>query len=274
MPSLIAPVQLSHNLFVVYSEFPHIHSGNVYLITGAHPTLIDCGSRRAVPQIVDNLSQLGLKVSDLHQVIATHGDYDHVQGFHALRPMHPSLTMHIHRSDLAVVQGVDAYQTASYVYDRPFEQFEKVHCTPLDDGEILPAGDTSLVVHHTPGHTDGSVCLLGTIDGASILFAGDTIGGAMRSIDGADMAVWAHAALTWRQSLRRLSELPFEWVLNGHEPAASLPLGRAHVDRMMGSFGLMLNPWFSRGIETVPNDQPSPGDGDELPMPKGELEPA
>ncbi len=117
-------------------------------------------------------------------------------------------------------------------------------CLPLDDGNVLPAGNTSLVVHHTPGHTEGSVCLLGEIDGISVLFAGDAIGGSMKSLAGANLHIWANAAVTWAESLRRLEALPFDWVLNGHEPAATLPLTRSHVDRLFGSFGMMLNPWF------------------------------
>lgn len=249
MSQLTAPVQLSRHVYIIYSEFPHSDSGNVYLITGSHPTLIDCGSRRAAPQLIDNLAQVGLRASDLKQAIATHGDYDHVQGFHDLRPLNPSLQMRLHRSDWPIVQGSDPYRNASYLYDRPFEQFEKEHCLPLDDGDIIAAGDTSLTVHHTPGHTEGSVCLLGTIDDTAILFAGDAIGGAMRSLKGAALEIWVQAAVTWQQSLHKLSALEFEWVLNGHEPAATLPMSRAQIDRMVMSFGMMMNPWFSRESE-------------------------
>jgi glyoxylase-like metal-dependent hydrolase (beta-lactamase superfamily II) len=41
----------------------------------------------------------------------------------------------------------------------------------LKDGEILTAGDLSIKVIHTPGHTPGSVCFL--LDGN--LFTGDTL---------------------------------------------------------------------------------------------------
>jgi len=244
MPALTEPLQLSANLYVVYSEYPHVDSGNVYLITGEYPTLIDCGSQRAVPRILRNLAQIGLRVNDVHQVIATHGDYDHTQGFHELRKLQPGLPLLINRHDWPTMLEGDTYRNSSYLYGRPFVPFAADQCLPLDEGDVLPVGNTTLTVYHSPGHTEGSVCLLGDIDGHGVLFAGDAIGGSMKSLAGADLQLWAKAMVTWAESLQRLGALSFDWVLNGHEPAGTLPLRRSHVDRLLESFGKMMNPWF------------------------------
>lgn len=245
MARLTAPVQLSPNLFIVFSEFPHIDSGNVYLITGQHPTLIDCGSQRAVAVILDNLKQLGLDIRDIEKIVATHGDYDHIQGYHHLKRLHPSLLLYIHRADWPSVQGNDSYRNASYLYPGSFVPILPEHCLALDDGDAIESGDTTLNVIHTPGHTEGSVTLGGEIDGHRVLFAGDAIGGAMRGLEGAAVPIWLQAIVTWRFSLQTLAALDFEWVLTGHEPADSLPITRNHFDRMVASFGKMMNPWFS-----------------------------
>ncbi|MEJ7900999.1 MAG: MBL fold metallo-hydrolase [Thermomicrobiales bacterium] len=248
MPAISSPLRLSANLYVAYSEFPHVDSGNVYLILGKYPTLIDCGSQRAVPQLVRNLAKIGIEVGDLHQVIATHGDCDHTQGFHELRKLAPDLPLLINWNDwpTMLIAG-DTYRNSSYLYRRPLVPFVAEQILPLNDGDVLAAGDTTLTVHHTPGHTEGSVCLLGEIDGHGVLFAGDAIGGSMKSLAGADLRLWADAVVTWAASIQRLKALSFDWVLNGHEPAESLPLTRTHVDRLFGSFGMMLNPWFLLG---------------------------
>ncbi len=251
MPVLSAPLRLSDNLYLAYSEYPHVDSGNVYLLTGTHPTLIDCGSQRAGPQLVRNLAQAGLGPGDIHQVIATHGDCDHTQGYHDLRLLQPDLRLSMHPQDWPLVIEGDPYRNSNYVYRRPFMPFAADHCLPLDDGDAVPAGDTVLTVHHTPGHTDGSICLLGEIDGRRVLFAGDTIGGSMKSLTGADLRVWAEAAAAWTLSLDYLRTLSFDWVLNGHEPAEGLPLSRAYVDRLLASFGMMMNPWFLLGEDDV-----------------------
>jgi glyoxylase-like metal-dependent hydrolase (beta-lactamase superfamily II) len=244
MPSIQSPVELSPHLYIVYSEFPHRDSSNIYLITGAYPTLIDCGSHRAIPRLISNLAQLGIAPRDIVHIIATHGDYDHIQGFHDLRVDHPDLRLHVHPLDWPSVQGSDPYRTCSYVYHQPFVPIVADQCLALEDGERISTGDTELTVHHTPGHTEGSVSLLGEIDGHKVLFAGDAIGGAMRSLDGADLESWAQAMVTWKRSLTHLETLEFEWILNGHEPARSLPISRSFFNRSVTSFGTMLNPWF------------------------------
>ena len=244
MTRLAAPRQLSPHLFIVYAEFPHRDSGNVYLITGRSPTLIDCGSRRGAGSLLRNLAQLGVAVTDLTQVIATHGDCDHLQGYHELRRLNADLRIRIHSRDMDLVQLNVPYRNASYLYGNSFEPFLPEYCLPVADGDRIPAGDGELTVIHTPGHTEGSVCLLGEIDGRRVLFAGDTVGGSMRGLAGADVTIWVEGARTWERSLQRLAGLDFDWVLNGHEPEATLPIGRARFDRAICSFGQMLNPWF------------------------------
>jgi glyoxylase-like metal-dependent hydrolase (beta-lactamase superfamily II) len=245
MKVLAAPIHLSRSVHIVYSEFPHSHSGNVYLLTGEHPTLIDCGGPRAVPRLLANLEHMGLAVTDLEQVIATHGDFDHIQGFHELHRMHPGLRIRVHQEDWSAIQAMDAYRTCGYLYGQPLLPFAANLCLSLEDGEVVEAGDARLTVWHAPGHTEGSVCLLGDVDGVDVLFAGDVVGGYMKSLQGAEPLLWVQAMETWEASLRRLSGLHFDWVLNGHEPAATLPLTRAQFDRLVKRFGQMLNPWFS-----------------------------
>ena len=247
MPAISTPSRISEHIYVVYSEFPHVDSGNVFLITGAHPTLIDCGSPRTVPHLVQNIRQLGLDITDIEKVIATHGDYDHVQGFHGLRKLNPDLRLNIHRADLPTIQGENSYSSASYLYGQPYVRLDPEHCGILDDGDTVPADDTTFTVVHTPGHTEGSISLVGEIDGMNVLFAGDTVGGSMKSLEGADIDVWTDAVKAWRQSLRRLSTFAFDIVLNGHEPADTLPITRARFDHLVKHFGKMLNPWFSLG---------------------------
>ncbi len=251
MSELDRPYQLSSHLYVVYAEFPHVDSGNVYLVTGDQPTLIDCGSEFAVPRIVSNLAQIGLAPTDIGQVIATHADYDHIHGFHSLREMNPNICLRIHRADLPVVHEADAYRTASYVYGRPFIRLDDPCLLPFDPGDMIPAGDTVVEVISTPGHTEGSVCLLGEIDGRKVLFAGDTVGGSMRRLEGATIEAWVEAARSWEASLRTLSGRDFDWVLNGHEPLSGLPIERKQFDLMVHRFGTMLNPWFSLGEREV-----------------------
>ncbi len=255
MTTLTAPVQLSSHFYILYSEYPHCDSGNVYLVTGEHPTLIDCGSRRSVSHTEKNLHALGMSVLDIEQIIATHGDCDHVQGFPVLKLRNPLLHLHIHRGDWPAVQGTDMYRNAGYLYGLPCLPIMPDDCLPLESGDVITSGDSLLTVIHTPGHTEGSICLHGRIDGQTVLFAGDCIGGAMHSLDGAVTSTWVQSFQTWKHSLAVLSALRFDWILNGHEPAATLPIARAAFDRMVPSFGMMMNPWFSLSEADFPEPE-------------------
>ena len=244
MLRLSSPRQLSPHLFIVYAEYPHRDSGNVYLVTGEVPTLIDCGSRAAAPQLLRNIAQTGIDVRDIVQVIATHGDFDHVQGFHELHAANPDLTLLVHPVDAPLTREPNLYRNAGYLYRDAFRPIAPELSRPIVDGDRIPAGDGELLVVHTPGHTEGGVCLWGEIDGHRVLFAGDTVEGAMRGLEGADLAIWARAASSWRESLQGIAALEIDWVLNGHEPVDGLPLMRARLDRGIASFGKMMNPWF------------------------------
>ncbi len=85
-----------------------------------------------------------------------------------------------------------------------FAPFPIPPCVPaveLAEGGVVRVGDVRLEVLHTPGHTEGSVCLLSADDG--ILFSGDTLfaGGWGRvDLPGGDAAAMA-------DSLARLAGL-------------------------------------------------------------------
>ena len=79
-------------------------------------------------------------------------------------------------------------------------------------GESFSAGGISLVVHHTPGHTDDSVCFgLSHSDGAAML-TGD-------SVLGRGTTVIAGTLADYLSSLRALASAPAGTVvLPGHGP--------------------------------------------------------
>ncbi len=101
-----------------------------------------------------------------------------------------------------------------------FAPFPIPPCIPaaeLAEGGVIRFGDVRLDVLHTPGHTEGSVCLVS--HEAGVLFSGDTLfaGGWGRvDLPGGDPAAMV-------ESLRRLATLPDALrVLPGHGPATTI----------------------------------------------------
>ena len=85
----------------------------------------------------------------------------------------------------------------------------------LEDGDVVSLGNTNIEIMATPGHTEGSVCLLVE----DTLFAGDTLfreSCGRTDLPGGD---WAQIL----QSLRRLKALPETTkVFSGHGPSTTI----------------------------------------------------
>lgn len=136
-------------------------------------------------------------------IINTHGHFDHVGGNRILKEKYGAKIL-LHQADLALF-----YETVSP--EIKVDQF-------IDEGDKIGAG--ALEVMHMPGHSPGSIILVGT----NVIFCGDLIfAGSIGRTDfpggsPADMAA----------SLQRLAALPGDYTLySGHGPATTLAKERA-----------------------------------------------
>ena len=137
-----------------------------------------------------------LKGRRVDVVVNTHGHFDHVGGDWALKEKGASLL--IHRGDLPMLDHVYPDHPAVDRY--------------LEDGDEVVPG---LCVLHVPGHSPGSVALLG--DG--VLFTGDLLFAG--SIGRTDFPGGSPEAM--EASLRRIVDLPGDYrVYPGHGPRTTL----------------------------------------------------
>ena len=107
----------------------------------------------------------------------------------------------------------------------PFEIPPSVPAVELAEGGEIRFGEIRLRVLHTPGHTEGSVCLLAADDG--LLFSGDTLfAGGWGRIDLPGGSAEAMAV-----SIARLTELEDPViVLPGHGTTTTIGRERAWMD--------------------------------------------
>jgi glyoxylase-like metal-dependent hydrolase (beta-lactamase superfamily II) len=88
----------------------------------------------------------------------------------------------------------------------------------IADGEKLQTGSLTANVMHTPGHTEGSVCLY--FPAEKLLIAGDTL--FARSIGRTDLPGGSHAKIM-RSLHDRVMTLPDETVvIPGHGPTTTI----------------------------------------------------
>jgi hydroxyacylglutathione hydrolase len=145
----------------------------------------------------------------LKLIVSTHRHWDHI-------------------GDNAAVQAATRAQIAAHTLDRhglespsplyaPFPIPPSVPAVDLAEGSRIRFGEIDLEVLHTPGHTEGSVCLLA--DNERLLFTGDTLfAGAWGRTDFPGGSVEQLV-----DSLARLAGLaPDLSVRPGHGPTTSL----------------------------------------------------
>lgn len=119
----------------------------------------------AIPSAAWLAEELDARGWRLRLIVSTHGHWDHV-GDNAAVQAHTQAQIAVHpldRERLVHPQPVFA----------PFEIPPTIPAVELAEGGRIRFGDIELEVLHTPGHTEGSVCLLAVDDG--LLFSGDTL---------------------------------------------------------------------------------------------------
>jgi glyoxylase-like metal-dependent hydrolase (beta-lactamase superfamily II) len=196
------------------THHPHLEVGsfgpwqaNAYLVwDGRSPDalVLDPGMGAADP-LLERVAANGLK---LHVIANSHGHIDHIFDNAALIAA-SGAPLAIHPDDAHRLVGTNNY---GFTVERSVASID------LREGEQLRIGDLVWDVLHTPGHTEGSVCLYeeraGLLLAGDVLFAG-TYG--RTDLSGGDDAAMVH-------SLARLARQlpPSVRVLPGHGPETTM----------------------------------------------------
>ncbi len=192
------------------------------IATNVH-VLADARSREAIaidtatPCLAWIADELAAREWTLKLIVSTHGHWDHI-GDNAAVAEHTGAEIAVHPLDRERLTDPKPLWA-------PFPIVPSIPAVELaEDGEIR-FGEIRLAVLHTPGHTEGSVCLLSRDDG--LLFSGDTLfaGGWGRvDLPGGDPA----AMVT---SLTRLTDLEDAVeVLPGHGETTTIGRERAWLE--------------------------------------------
>jgi glyoxylase-like metal-dependent hydrolase (beta-lactamase superfamily II) len=171
-------------------------STNCYVVSSPQTKdaiIIDPGLDLTVEaqSIVDYISRAGLKVKF---IVNTHGHSDHVEGNLYFQKKY-LVPVCIHTLDAHFIsESTDSNLQSNKM---------------LEDGNEINCGGEILRVLHTPGHTPGSICLVGE----NLVFSGDTLFAG--SIGRTDFPEGSNNDM--RLSLQKLVELPeYLIVYPGH----------------------------------------------------------
>jgi glyoxylase-like metal-dependent hydrolase (beta-lactamase superfamily II) len=203
---------------------------NVFLVLTPQPVLIDAGSRPAWDQLVGGLAAVGVKISEVRWVLATHGHWDHVDNMARLHRENPAAKFGIHAGDAQFVINNDrVFSCAEPLYHGV--PSEPLHVDRiLLDGDRLKVGRVVFRVVHTPGHTPGSVTYVAEMEGQKIGFCGDSVTGYYSMTNRSNV-------IDWEQSMRRLLAEDLDLLFTGHDkrPVEGRDQIRAYLEKSLAA---------------------------------------
>ena len=193
-----------------------IRGANSYLVTIANSILIiDTGLPGNGKEIIEYIEKLGRNQHDVEYIILTHADPDHSGSIAELKQM-TNAKVAIHEADASSLSGEREPKRVSGILSTIFKMMlKRMKFQPVKPDLLLKESNeiSGLKVIHTPGHTEGSICLYRA---GELLFAGD----ALRS-DGKGNLKLPPKVMTldikqaW-ESVRKISQLEFNILLPGH----------------------------------------------------------
>jgi hydroxyacylglutathione hydrolase len=192
------------------------------IATNVH-VLADVRSREAIaidtatPCLAWIATALAERSWTLKLIVSTHGHWDHI-GDNAAVAAHTGALIAVHPLDRDRLERPEPMSA-------PFEIPASVPAVELAEGGLIRFGELRLQVLHTPGHTEGSVCLLAEDEG--LLYSGDTLfaaGWGRVDLPGGDPAAMV-------ESIGRLAGLDDRVsVLPGHGGSTTIGRERAWME--------------------------------------------
>ena len=119
----------------------------------------------AIPSLAWISGELAERDWTLKLIVSTHGHWDHI-GDNAALSAQTGAPVAVHPLDGDRLRSPEPIMA-------PFEIPPSIPAVELAEGGRIRFGSIRFEVLHTPGHTEGSVCLLAPDDG--LLISGDTL---------------------------------------------------------------------------------------------------
>lgn len=172
-------IQEIDNKTFAISEYGHWEKVHSFLLVGNEKAvLIDTGlGIDNIKRITDQLTDLPIVVLTTHvhvDHIGSHGEFENVYVHEAdsdwLTNGITGLTIEQIRRD---IRRDITIPTPKIFNPETYKPYQGVPTGLLQDGDVIDIGNRNLIIHHTPGHSPGHICVFDKTNG--YLFTGDLL---------------------------------------------------------------------------------------------------
>lgn len=216
--------------------------GSTYVVRGDELAIVETGTSRCAPYVLDGLRRLGHDPSEVRHIVLTHIHMDHAGGTGTLLAAMPEAQVHIHsRTARFLIDPSELLASAERALGVLFPLHGGVE--PVPTARILPAEDLRLELGRgvvlraiaTPGHSPDH--LVYYEEHSRSLFTGDAIGVSIPVSEylGPVTPPPSLNLAAQRETFARLRELPIDTLLFSHFGPAPQP-ARALIDRLHEQF--------------------------------------
>lgn len=195
-------LKIKENIYSLESTKGHF----AYLIIGEEPVLIDTGFPGKSKQIIEEITQLGIKCRDIAHILLTHHDIDHIGNAKALQ-LATGAQLWASKEDLPYIQGKRNREGIK----RIVQAIIRVDNPRVDSTFTAGQKIASVEIIPTPGHTPGHVSFLYE----DVLFVGDLVRtnkGKLKKFP--SLGTWNKAIMD--MSLQQIKSYNFEWICPAH----------------------------------------------------------
>lgn len=205
----VKPFRIAGNLYYVGAS----DITSYLIVTPKGHILLDSGFVETVPQIQQNVAQLGFRLEDVKVLINSHAHYDHAGGL--------ALLKRLTGAKLMVSEADAALLAAGGKGDPNFGDrfiFESVTADRiLRDGDKVELGGVAMTAHLTPGHTKGNTTWTMTVNEGGkryhVVFAGSTSTPGYKLVDNPN---YPGIVADYERTFKVLKTLPCDIFLAPH----------------------------------------------------------
>jgi len=232
-------MQISSHLYLVGSDQLGITTPmdpNVYLIDGGdEKALIDLGRASSIDILRANMREHGFDMDRSVTAILTHSDAGHsemcaaAKGKYGVKVWAPAGAEELLATGTNPrVRTLYEYEVYGKDYRFPTVEIDRI----IHHGDTLSIGNIEVQAIQVRGHSDDSLCLLATVDGARVIFTGDTIfyGGVIGLVN-----LPGSSIEDYRSDINRLGELRVDSLFPAHGMFV-LRNGQKHLDAAITAF--------------------------------------